>query len=245
MSEKLQKVLARKGLGSRREMERWIQDGRIVVNGQVASLGARISAADRVIVDGRPVELDIDTPTQVLLYHKPMGQLVTRQDPENRPIVFDHLPPCRQGRWINVGRLDFNTSGLLLFTNDGELANQLMHPRCQIEREYAVRILGVVDQPMLKRLTHGVRLEDGMARFEHIVDSGGEGANHWYHVLVTEGRNRLVRRLWESQEVTVSRLSRVRFGPLRLHKTLRPGRSELLSDKLVTQLKAMVNLPPK
>ncbi|MBV52560.1 MAG: 23S rRNA pseudouridylate synthase B [Coxiellaceae bacterium] len=236
MSEKIQKVLARQGFASRREIERWIQDGRIIVNSQVAKLGDRITAKDEVKVDGRLIAIEAEQTSRVLMYHKPEGQICTRQDPEGRATVFDHLPSLHHARWVSVGRLDINTSGLLLLTNDGQLANQLMHPSSEIEREYAVRILGDVDSAMVKRLTKGVRLEDGMARFEHVVDSGGRGSNHWFHVLVKEGRNRLVRRLWESQQVVVSRLMRVRFGSVMLPKNLPKGQSRELSEAEIKAL---------
>lgn len=240
MSEKIQKVLARQGFASRREIERWIQAGRVVVNGQTAQLGDRISAHDQVTVDGQKISVADDQQTRVLLYHKPEGQICTRQDPEGRATVFDHLPTLHHARWISIGRLDINTSGLLLLTNDGHLAHQLMHPSSGLEREYAVRILGDVDAAMVKRLTRGVRLEDGMARFEHVVDSGGKGSNHWFHVLVKEGRNRLVRRLWESQQVVVSRLMRVRFGSVMLPKTLAKGQSLDLSEAEIKALQQCI-----
>lgn len=226
MSEKIQKVLANAGLGSRRQIENFIREGRIAVNGAVAKLGDRITLDAKIRVDGRDVNLVKSTAqkSRVLLYHKPEGQICSRNDPEGRPTVFDTLPMLRNGRWITIGRLDFNTSGVLLFTNDGELANRLMHPSSEIEREYAVRIQGKVTPAMLKLLKKGVKLDDGVAHFEQIVDAGGEGTNHWYHVIVKEGRNRLVRRLWESQHVTVSRLIRIRFGEITLPRTLRRGK---------------------
>ncbi len=236
MTEKIQKVLARQGFASRREIERWIQDGRIVVNDKLAKLGDRIGVDDQVKVDGKSITIQEDQPARVLLYHKPEGQICTRQDPEGRATVFDHLPALHHARWVSVGRLDINTSGLLLLTNDGQLANRLMHPSSAIEREYAVRILGDVDAAMVKRITRGVKLDDGMARFEHVVDSGGKGSNHWFHVLVKEGRNRLVRRLWESQQVVVSRLMRVRFGSVILPKNLPKGQSRELTDAEVKEL---------
>lgn len=226
MSEKIQKVLANAGLESRRQIENWLREGRISVNGTLAKLGDRITGDERVRVDGREIKLIKSSAqkTRVLIYHKPEGEICTRSDPEERPTVFDHLPMLRNGRWITVGRLDFNTSGVLLLTNDGELANRLMHPSAQFEREYAVRVQGEVTAAMLKTLKKGVLLEDGNAHFEQIGDAGGEGTNHWYHVLVKEGRNRLVRRLWESQGVKVSRLIRVRFGNITLPRWLRRGK---------------------
>lgn len=226
MSEKIQKVLANAGLASRRQIEDWLRAGRVVVNGSLAKLGDRITLDDKVKVDGREIQLikSASKKTRVILYHKPEGEICSRSDPEKRPSVFDRLPMLRNGRWISIGRLDFNTSGVLLFTNDGELANRLMHPSANIEREYAVRVQGTVTQDMLKKMKQGVQLEDGKAFFSEIKDAGGEGTNHWYHVIVKEGRNRLVRRLWESQNVKVSRLIRIRFGNLTLPRQLRKGR---------------------
>lgn len=224
---RIQKLLSQLGYGSRRQIESWIQSGRIKVNHRVATLGESISTEDAIYLDGKRCTLSThhaaQQKTRLLLYHKPRGIVCTRQDEKGRLTVFDALPPIRLGRWIHVGRLDLNTSGLLLFTNDGDWAHQLTHPSKKIEREYAVRILGSVNTAMVKRLVQGVKLDDGMARFEDVVDSGGSGANRWFHVVVTEGRNRLVRRLWESQGVKVSRLSRVRFGPIMLPRSLSPG----------------------
>lgn len=214
MSEKLQKVLARAGLGSRRHMETWIEEGRVLVNGRKATLGDRVEVEDKIKVDGEPVIIDADQRMRVLAYNKPEGQICTRDDPEGRDTVFSALPKLDNGRWISIGRLDINTSGLLLFTNDGELANKLMHPSTRIERVYASRVLGEVDGDMLERLQAGVMLEDGEARFDSIIDAGGRGANHWYHVSIHEGRNREVRRIWEAVGIKVSRLMRIRFGPV-------------------------------
>ncbi|MBY4677570.1 23S rRNA pseudouridine(2605) synthase RluB [Marinobacterium arenosum] len=245
--EKLQKVLARSGYGSRREMERWIEEGRIQVNGERATLGDRIGRKDIVLVDGSEAKLVFESQAdrRVLLYNKPLGEICTRSDPEGRPTVFDRLPPLPSGRWIAVGRLDINTSGLLLFTNDGELANQLMHPSSQIDREYAVRVLGDVTDDMLKAMTEGVLLDDGMARFTDVQFFDGEGANKWFHCVVMEGRNREVRRLWESQGITVSRLKRVRFGPVFLPSDVKVGTWRELSQKEVKGLGAMFGLAPK
>lgn len=195
------------------------------VNGRTARLGDRIIPVDRVALDGRLLKLERATPEhrRVILYHKPEGELTTRKDPEGRPTVFEALPRLRQGRWISIGRLDFNTSGLLLFTNDGELANRLMHPSREIEREYAVRVLGKITDEQLTAVTKGVRLEDGMAKFDAVREAGGEGANHWYHVTLHEGRNREVRRLWEAVGVTVSRLIRIRYGSISLPRHLPRG----------------------
>ncbi len=238
MSEKLQKVLARAGLGSRRTMEQWIQAGRVRVNGEVARLGRRVTPEDTIRVDGRLLTAEQTAPRRirVLAYHKPVGEICTRHDPQGRPTLFEHLPRLRNGRWITIGRLDLNTSGLLLLTNDGELANRLMHPSTGMEREYAVRVLGEVDKETLERLRSGVELEDGPARFERLRDAGGSGANHWYHVVLREGRNREVRRLWESQGVTVSRLIRIRYGSVTLRRGLPQGRWEELDEGQVNQL---------
>ncbi len=225
MDEKLQKVLARTGLGSRRELEGWIEAGRVKVNGRPAKLGDRVAASDRILVDGKPLPQGGKAPAfRIIAYHKPVGEITTRHDPEGRPTVFDSLPTLHNGRWIPVGRLDVNTAGLLIFTTDGELANRLMHPSSQVEREYAVRVLGAVPPDTLERLRAGVELEDGPARFDDILDAGGSGANHWYHVLLREGRRREVRRLWAAEGVTVSRLIRVRYGPIELGRDIRAGK---------------------
>ena len=225
-SEKLQKVLARAGLASRREIERWISEGRIAVNGKTAQLGDRITAAARIRVDGRLVNIAKQrSPSRLIAYHKRVGEICTQHDPQRRETVFQQLPKCDQGRWISVGRLDINTSGLLLFTNDGELANRLMHPSANLAREYAVRVHGDIDSDGLKHLTQGVILPDwpnDKVRFEHIVAKAQRGSNRWFYVVVMQGRHRLVRKLWQSQGVQVSRLVRVRFGPILL-QGLRPG----------------------
>jgi len=231
--ERIQKVLARGGVGSRREIESWIAEGRFKLNGAAVKLGDRLKAGDYLQLNERVVHWEkfAVQPTRVLLYHKPTGEVVTRRDPEGRPVVFTQLPTLTTARWISVGRLDINTSGLLLVTNNGELANRLMHPSTEVEREYAVRILGDVSDAMLEKLKQGVELEDGKAKFDAIRFFGGEGANKWYHVIVSEGRNRLVRRLWESQEVVVSRLMRVRYGPVVLPERLKMGTFYELTDK--------------
>jgi 23S rRNA pseudouridine2605 synthase len=223
--ERLQKLLANAGLGSRRQIEQLIAEGRVTVNGRVAQLGDRAGAQDRIRVDGRPVGGRRLAAIErfVILYNKPEGELVTRHDPEGRPTVFSHLPRLPHGRWIAVGRLDVNSAGLLLLTNDGELANRLMHPRSGIDREYAVRVKGEVTPEMVQRVVTGVELEDGMARFEDVVDAGGEGANRWFHLVIMEGRKREVRRLWEAVGVTVSRLKRVRYGPVILDSRVKAG----------------------
>jgi 23S rRNA pseudouridine2605 synthase len=245
MSEKLQKVLARAGLGSRRKMEDAISRGRVMVNGKPATLGDRVTASDKILFDGTPVKnTKIETGTrQVLLYNKPVGEICSRQDRESRPLVYDNIPPPSSGSWISIGRLDVNTAGLLLFTNDGELANQLMHPSSQVVREYAVRVFGEIDGLILDRLTGGVMLDDGPARFESIKEAGGSGMNRWYHVVLKEGRKREVRRLWESQGMKVSRLIRIRFGPFRLDRDMKPGAWFYLTEGQIRQLTPMLRKP--
>jgi len=244
MEERLQKVLAKAGLGSRRQMEAWISEGRVEVDGKVAELGQKVCETQRIVVDGRRLHVKPETSStpEVIIYHKPTGEVCSRDDPDGRPTVFYNLPKPRQGRWISVGRLDINTSGLLLFTTDGELAHRLMHPSQEIEREYAVRLLGDIDMPMLERLVKGVELEDGVARFAAVEESGGTGANRWFHVILKEGRNREVRRLWESQGVKVSRLSRVRYGPVILERKLRKGQSRPLLAEEMKKLYKSVGL---
>jgi 23S rRNA pseudouridine2605 synthase len=246
-NEKLQKVLARAGFGSRREIEEWIKAGRIKVNNAIAKLGDRVGERDRIEVDGKRIHQNKlkEQRSRVLIYHKPVGEVCTRSDPEGRDTIFKHLPRLASGRWITVGRLDINTSGLLLITTDGELANKLMHPSQEIEREYAVRVHGEVDAEMLKRLQEGVELEDGPANFDAIVDAGGDGSNHWYHVILREGRNREVRRLWESQGVQVSRLMRVRYGAVTLPRGQKPGRWEDMPAEAVDALRRSVGLRSK
>lgn len=242
--EKIQKLLAAAGMGSRREMERAITEGRVTVNGQPAKLGDRASGSDTLTLDGKRVVMsESGVAGRVLIYNKPEAEICSRQDPEGRPTVFERLPHIKGGRWISIGRLDFNTTGLLLFTTDGELANALMHPSSVIDREYLCRVLGKVDDAMLQRLRDGVLLEDGVARFTDIVDGGGEGANHWYYVAVMEGRNREVRRLWESQEIQVSRLKRVRFGNVFLPSSLRQGQWHEMDHKEVEQVYKLAGLP--
>ena len=243
--EKLQKVLARAGLGSRREMERWIEEGRIAVDSKVATLGDRVDEKARISVDGRPLNAAPAVQTRCILYHKPVGEVCSRKDPEGRRTVFERLPKLKSGRWISIGRLDFNTSGLLLFTTDGELANALMHPSSNIEREYMVRVMGKVEMEMLHRMVEGVMLEDGMARFTDITDAGGEGINHWFYVVLMEGRNREVRRLWESQGLTVSRLKRVRYGEVFIPSRVKQGQWTEMEIAEIKSLYRMANLPMK
>lgn len=225
-TEKIQKLLAQTGIGSRRQIEKWILAGRVKVEGRIAALGERITIHAKIQVDGKEIPLvaSAKQSTRVLLYNKPEGEICTRSDPENRPTVFSSLPLLKQGRWLSIGRLDINSSGLLLFTNQGELANQLMHPRMEIEREYAVRVFGNVTDEILQKLTQGVVLEDGKAQFKQILGGGGERSNRWYYVIVTSGRNRLVRRLWEAEGLEVNRLIRVRFGSIVLPRALPQGK---------------------
>ena len=243
MTEKLQKVLARAGFGSRREIETWIAKGRIKVNGKVAVIGDRVIDDDKIIVDGKKLapQKKIREDRRVILYNKPENEVSTRSDPEGRRTVFDKLPPLKHGRWVSVGRLDLNTSGLMLFTTDGELANRLMHPSSQIEREYAVRILGDVTPEMVQEMHKGVIIEDHLCRFTDIQHYGGEGVNQWYHVVLLEGRNREVRKLWESQGVKVSRLKRVRFGPLFIPSSVVKGRFNELGKTEIDKLLKLVN----
>ena len=244
MDEKLQKVLANLGYASRREIERWISDGRISVNGEPATLGDRVTENDEIVVDGRRVQRKAEQKaTRVLVLNKPIDTVCTRDDPEGRPTVFTLLPRLYHDRWIAVGRLDINSSGLLLFTNNGELANRLMHPSYEIEREYAVRVLGQVNPDTIKKLETGVELDDGTAKFVTICDAGGQGANHWYHVTLKEGRNREVRRLWEAVGHKVSRLHRIRYGPVQLPRSIKPGRQEELDSSTTDLLLELVGLP--
>ena len=244
--ERLQKVLAQAGVGSRREMEAWIAEGRVTVNGEVAQIGQSVVPTDKVKIGGRLVNIRFtgsSRPPRVLMYHKPEGEIVSRDDPDGRPSVFAALPRMRGGRWINVGRLDFNTSGLLLFTTSGELANRLMHPSSQLVREYAVRVLGELTDEAQQQLLNGVMLEDGQASFASLVDAGGEGANKWYRVTLFEGRNREVRRMFEAVGCTVSRLIRVRYGPFTLPPQLRRGRCRELDEAEVKALMRALDRP--
>ncbi|MDI1352984.1 MAG: pseudouridine synthase [bacterium] len=234
-SERVQKILSQAGLGSRREMEKWIENGWIQVNGKPIKLGDSAGPQDKITVKGKLIHnpLKIKQNIRVLLYHKPVGEISSRSDPKFEKTVFDNLPHLRQGRWVQVGRLDLNTSGLLIFTNNGELANQLMHPKYGLEREYAVRVHGQVSSDTLSRLEKGVTLDDGVAKFNKIEFRGGEGSNTWYHVTLTEGRNREVRRLWESQGIEVSRLIRIRYGMLFMPRYLTRGQTVELTPKQV------------
>lgn len=243
--ERLQKIMAAAGLGSRRALERHIKNGEVLINGSRAALGQTISAGDKVRYDNQDWTVVAKRSTQRdLVYNKPTGEVTTRSDPQGRPTVFDRLPKVRDARWIAVGRLDINTSGLLLMTTDGELASAMMHPSNQVDREYACRIFGEVDADMLTRLKEGVMLDDGPANFSDIVASGGSEGNQWFHVTLLEGRNREVRRLWASQGVTVSRLKRVRYGAVFLPKRLRMGEWTELTPKDHQVLREDVGLGP-
>jgi 23S rRNA pseudouridine2605 synthase len=246
--ERLQKMLAQAGVGSRREMEEWIAAGKVSVNGVVATLGQSVVPTDKVKIGGRLINIRFtgsSRPPRVLMYHKPEGEIVSRDDPDGRPSVFAALPRMRGGRWINVGRLDFNTSGLLIFTTSGELANKLMHPSSQLVREYAVRVLGELTMEAQQQLLHGVELEDGRANFGSLQDGGGEGANHWYRVTIFEGRNREVRRMFEAVGCTVSRLIRVRYGPFVLPPQLKRGMArELKEPEIKMLMRELENIVP-
>ncbi|MBN8774771.1 MAG: hypothetical protein BGP20_11460 [Thiobacillus sp. 63-78] len=236
-SERLQKALASAGLGSRREMEEWIAEGRVQVNGETATIGSKVGPRDVVKVSGRRVYLRFDEKrTRILIYHKSEGEIVTRDDPKGRATVFDALPKLRGAKWISIGRLDYNTDGLMIFTTSGELANQLMHPRFEVEREYAVRVLGELSEDMIAQLLTGVELYDGPAQLQSCFAAGGEGANRWYRVVIKEGRKREVRRLFEHFGLTVSRLTRIRFGPIALPPQLRRGQKTELDDDLVARV---------
>jgi 23S rRNA pseudouridine2605 synthase len=230
MTERLQKMLANAGFGSRREIETWISAGRVSIDGRIAQLGDRADASADIRVDGQPLQLAGAVAREVLMYHKPAGEVTTRSDPQGRPTVFDHLPAPRSGRWIVIGRLDTNTTGLLLFTTDGELAHRLMHPSSEVEREYLVRVHGRPDEAALERLRGGVVLDDGLASFERIEAAGSSDSHAWFHVSLREGRNREVRRLWSAVGYEVSRLKRLRFGPVSLPEDLGAGQSRLLGQ---------------
>lgn len=244
--EKLQKVLAQAGFGSRRAMEEWIATGRVSVNGEPATLGMRVVEGDLVRADRRTIRVgERDRAARVLLYHKPEGEIVSRDDPEKRTSVFDKLPKLRGQKWIAIGRLDFNTSGLLIFTTSGELANRLMHPRFEVEREYAVRVQGVMTEEQIGRvLKEGVELEDGLVKFEKLEDHGGEGFNHWYRVMLKEGRNRVVRRTFDALGLPVSRLMRIRFGIISLPPRLKRGMTAELGAGEVVQVLDWVGIVP-
>ncbi len=244
MSEKIQKVLARAGLGSRREVERMVAERKVSINGKIIEVGARVEEGDIIRVNGKVIhEKQWDErPTRVLIYNKPEGEICTRRDEKGRPTVFDKLPTIKSGRWIGVGRLDINTTGLLLFTTNGELADRLMHPRYEVQREYMVRIFGQVGPEHLSALKNGVELEDGEARFTQIKPQGGQGINQWFRVAMQEGRNREVKRLWESQGFKVSRLNRISYGPIEIPRGLKVGRFKDLEEHLIHKLLKSVDL---
>jgi len=240
---KLQKVLAQAGLGSRRKMEELVRAGQVTVNGAPAGIGARVGPLDVIKVEGRLLRREArGDATRVLLYHKPEGEIVSRDDPGGRVSVFERLPPLKGAKWLAVGRLDYNTGGLLVLTTSGELANRMMHPRYGLEREYAVRLRGKLGESQIGQLRAGVQLEDGVARCESLEDRGGEGVNHWYHVVIREGRNRVLRRVFEALGLTVSRLMRVRFGSVRLPPQLKRGQFVELPPREVRQLLAALGL---
>ena len=243
-NEKQQKIIAHAGLSSRREAETWIKAGRVSVNGSIAELGDRAGPKDKIRVDGKLLQVTSkeNFVRRMLAYHKPEGEICSRKDPEGRPTIFDTLPNIKNGRWLNVGRLDINTSGLIFFTNDGELANRLMHPSNQVLRKYAVRVRGEVTDKILDQLVKGVELEDGYAHFEKVEDAGGEGTNHWYNVILREGKNREVRRLWEAFDIQVSRLHRVQYGNFNLPRALKRGRWRELTHQELGQFEEMVDL---
>lgn len=245
--EKLHKVLALAGLGSRRLMEEWISAGQVSVNGEPATLGMRVVEGDVVKAQRRTIHVsEKNHAVRVLLYHKPEGEIVTRDDPEKRTSVFDKLPKLRGQKWIAIGRLDFNTSGLLIFTTSGELANRLMHPRFEVEREYAVRVQGKMTEAQMDRvLKQGVELEDGLVKFAMLEDQGGEGFNHWYRVMLKEGRNRVVRRTFDALGLPVSRLMRIRFGIINLPPRLKRGMSNELTEVEVSKVLDWVGIVVK
>ncbi len=244
--ERIQKFLAHQGAGSRRQIDALLEEGRISVDGNIAKPGDKIDGREKIAIDGKLLRLHrYQSKPKILMYHKPIGEVCTRSDPAGRKHVFQNLPGLNQGRWVSIGRLDINTSGLLLFTSDGELANRLMHPSYEVEREYAVRVHGAVNSDMLEQLQQGVELDDGPAKFDQIIDSGGSGSNHWYHVIIKEGRNREVRRLWEAVGVEVSRLVRVRYDAFNLPKWLKPGKFRILEEETVKRVYQRLGLTDK
>jgi 23S rRNA pseudouridine2605 synthase len=242
--ERIQKVMAQAGVGSRRQIESWVKEGRITVDGKTAEIGQLITREQRFTLNGKPIRLRPKAPTRVLILNKPEGTICSRNDPEHSKTVFELLPRTKHDRWVLVGRLDINTSGLLLATNNGELANRLMHPSSEIEREYAVRVLGEATPEQLQQLLDGIELEDGPAAFLSISDAEGTGSNRWYHVVLKEGRNREVRRLWDAVGLKVSRLIRIRYGMIGLPRLLR-GQYKDLPEKQITQLMQSVGMRNK
>lgn len=247
MSEKIQKVLARAGLGSRREVERMVAERKVSINGKIIEVGARVEEGDVIRVGGKIINSRLleERPTRVLIYNKPEGEVCSRRDEKGRATVFDRLPVIKSGRWIGVGRLDINTTGLMLFTTNGELADRLMHPKYEVTREYMVRVFGDVTNEQLSLLKNGVELDDGMAKFSHIAPQGGQGKNTWYRVGLQEGRNREVKRLWESQGLKVSRLNRITYGPIEIPRGLKLGRYRDLEPFLIIKLLKSVGLQGK
>ena len=247
MSDKLQKLLAHAGLGSRREIETWISAGRLSVNGKRAKLGDRASARDRILLDGKLLTIKSrhEQQIQALIYHKPEGEICTRKDPQGRPTIFENLPALVGGRWVSIGRLDINTSGLILLSNNGDLANKLMHPSTGLEREYLVRVRGLASEKSIELLTRtGVMIDGRPAKFESVVpaDFAQEGTNHWYSVVIKEGRYREVRRLWDAVGHTVSRLKRIRYGTVKLTRKLKRGQSERMAPMQLEKLIRSVGL---
>ena len=242
MSERIQKFLANQGIASRREIERWIKAGDIVVDGELCTLGQPITGSEKIEIRGEIIELKASVHSRVIMYHKPEGQIVSRSDPENRPTVFQSLPHLKTGRWVSVGRLDINTSGLLLLTTDGKLANDLMHPRNQVEREYQVRVQGEITNEIMSNIQNGVQLEDGIAKLKILEVKEGKGSNTWCRVVLREGRNREVRRIWESQDLRVSRLIRTRYGSIELPADMRLGK---YLDLTPAQFKSLQSLVPE
>ncbi len=243
MSERIQKFLANQGIASRREIERWIKAGEISVDGELCKLGQSVSGTERIEIRGELIELKVNVHSRVIIYNKPCGEIVSRSDPESRPTVFHSLPNLKTGRWVAVGRLDINTSGLLLLTTDGKLANDLMHPRNQIEREYQVRVQGKITNEIMSNIQNGVRLEDGLAKLKILEVKEGKGVNTWCRVVLQEGRNREVRRIWESQDLRVSRLIRTRYGSIELPPEMRLGKYLDLTPSQFQDLKKLVSKP--
>lgn len=246
MAEKIQKLLAHAGVGSRREVERWIQEGRVTVDGLLAHVGQRIEPGVEIRIDNQIVKLAAavtQNTSQVLLYHKPLGEICSRHDPEGRPSIFDNLPELAEGRWINIGRLDINSSGILLLTNEGELAHRLMHPSYQVERTYLVRVIGAVTEEDLQRLRDGIDLEEGLAKCEVEVHQPKPGrANQWFRMVLKEGKNREVRRLWQALGYDVNKLIRIRYGTVALPHDLKPGAWQLLTPQHIEKLRHLVGL---